>query len=148
MTTPRELSQQQKLVITALADGRSPSAAARLAQCSRSSIRRWMALAHFREALEEAEAARIEKVQARLWRATDKAIVALEQIVDQEDGDPNVKVKAAQAILSGLARLRKPVQKVEAPVKAEPVREPQEPQPPSFEKKPLTLNFLQRGVGG
>lgn len=102
-----DLNRNQSKAITALLVHSTIEQAAEAANLTPRTIHRYLDDAEFRAALSQAEGAAIDLATRRLLRLGDKAIDALESVLDNpaQKGAGNKRL-AAQAILDHLLKLR------------------------------------------
>jgi len=103
----QKLTVRQKRAITALMETPTLAEAAALAGVNPRTLHRWLDTQAFRAGLSAAEGAAINNVSRRLVQLGDKAVDALESVLDNpnQKGAGNKRL-AAQAILDNLLKLR------------------------------------------
>lgn len=101
-----ELTTKQKQAIAALLSSRNVKEAAHAAHVSERSLYRWLTLPAFRAAVLEAEGNAIDWATRRLIGLQDGAIDTLESVLNDFQAGAGVRLRAAQAVLDYLLRLR------------------------------------------
>lgn len=94
------LTPAQLTVIQALAIGAPVTAAAKLADVSRTTIYSWLEDPHFHQAYAYAHQEYAMTIRDRLHNLAAKALEKLEAILDDPNATPSVVLKAALAILN------------------------------------------------
>lgn len=95
-----QLTTAQITVIHALAIGATVSAAAKLADVSRTTVYAWLEDPHFHEAYGYAHQEYAMTIRDRLQDMAAKALARLEAILDNPNASPSVVLKATLAILN------------------------------------------------
>jgi hypothetical protein len=103
---PDELTTRQRKAVACLLSERNALAAAKAAGVGERTLFRWLADPVFRVAVREAEADAIDTASRRLVGLSDTAIDTLAGILTDEETAPALKLRAAQAILDHLLKLR------------------------------------------
>jgi transposase len=98
-----KLPTRKERVIAALLEESSIAKAAERCGLSERTVRRWLQRDDFRQAFDQAKRTIMESTVARLTATSEKAVGALAKNV--ECGNPGTEVKAANVILSQVARL-------------------------------------------
>lgn len=104
-----KITARQRRLIEALLAGQNISQACKTAGVGRRTYYRWMKLAHFADALQEAETELLTGLMRRLLGMTEGAADALGEIV-ADRRLPAARLQAARAILDNLVRLRNTVE--------------------------------------
>jgi hypothetical protein len=102
--TVRRRAHQDEILIEALADGASYSAAAALAPVSTRTVRRRMASPEFAAAVQQRRAQRMGEVTGLLGRLAHRAVATLEECLEADR--PSDQIRAAQVVLGQLHRFR------------------------------------------
>jgi len=92
--------------IAALLTARNVQEAAKLAGVSERTLSRWLAEPGFRAGLLTAEGDAIDAATRRLLTLQQAAIDTLEQVLGDVGAGPGVRLRAAQAVLEHMLRLR------------------------------------------
>lgn len=102
-----KVTRNQRKAIAALLRYKTIEEAAEAISVNPKTLHRWLDRADFRLALGQAEGASLDRITRRLLVLGDKAINAIEDIIDNPDqpGASNKRL-AAQAILDQLLKLR------------------------------------------
>lgn len=100
----RRRAHQDEILIEALADGLSYSAAGALAPVSARTVRRRMQSPEFAAAVHQRRAQRMGEVTGVLVRLAHRAVAALEECLDADR--PSDQIRAAQVVLGQLHRFR------------------------------------------
>jgi len=107
MSDTKSLTRNQRRAITALLEHPTIGEAAAAVGVNPKTISRWLDESDFRSALHQAEGAAIDLSTRRLLLLADKAISALDSVLDDpEQGGATNKRLAAVAVLDHLMRLR------------------------------------------
>lgn len=101
-----ELSSRQRKAIAALLSTRNVSEAAQASHVGERTLYRWLTLPDFRAAVTEAEGEAIDAAARRLIGLQDDAITTLQAVLDDSQAGAAVKLRAAQAVLDYLLKLR------------------------------------------
>ena len=94
-----KFSRRMEQSVVAVLTCSSLEAAAAQAGVSESTLRRWLKTPDFSTALRAAQREIYQQSMTQLVRVTGKAVAALEQILDDVEAPPAVKVSAAKAVL-------------------------------------------------
>ncbi len=101
------LTPPQRKAIDALLTGASVANAAKAAGIAERTLYRWLAdNAHFQQRLTQAEGQVIGGVTRRLVGYADHALTTMVQIMADRTHSPATRLRAAQAILDSMLRLR------------------------------------------
>lgn len=100
------LTPRKRKAIEALLTTCDTTRAAQAAGVSRDTVYRWMREEAFKNALKEGAAEALEGLSRNLVQLGDKAIKALAAALDDSTAGTNIKVRAADVILSRLLQLR------------------------------------------
>lgn len=106
MAETENLTTAQKRGIVALLTERDVRAAARAAKVGERTLARWLTFPAFREALLDAEGAAIDAATRRLLGLQSDAIDTLANTLSDPKAGAAVKLRAAQAILDYLLKMR------------------------------------------
>lgn len=106
MEHKKSLKPNQIEAITALLENETVKEAAALAGVCRTTVYRWLRDPDFQQALRAGEGAILDKVSRRLILLADKAVTALESVIDEpmQEG-ASQKRFASQAILDNVLKL-------------------------------------------
>jgi len=99
------LSPKQVRAVSAVVETFSLSDAAEQAGVSLSTLYRWMREPAFMAALREVEAYLLDETVRRLLYMQNKAVQAIEDVLDDANASPMVKLRAAQTVLDGIVKL-------------------------------------------
>ena len=99
-----KFQRKQGQAIVALMSCTSTEAAARKAGVGESTLRAWLTKPDFLAALRGAQREIYQQSMTQLVRVTGKAVAALEQILDDKEAPPAVRVSAAKAVLDLAAK--------------------------------------------
>jgi phage host-nuclease inhibitor protein Gam len=116
-TNEKALTQAQQRAIVALLTTKTHDEAAQQAGIASRTMRAYLALPHFRDALKAAQSEAFQDALATLGQIVGKAIATLERNLDC--GKPSVEVRAASAVLehsikdAELQRLTRRIQDLE-----------------------------------
>lgn len=105
-TEVAELTPKQHRAILALLSTKSVGEAAKLAKVGERTLWRWMGDPLFRANLAGAEADMIDAATRRLLQMQDGAIETVKAIMQDAEASPTVRLRAAQAVLDYLLKLR------------------------------------------
>ena len=100
------LTSRQRRAIAALLSSRDVKAAALAAHVGERTLYRWMGEPGFRAALSLAEGGAIDGATRRLLTLTDPAITTIALVMADHGNPAGVRLRAAQAVLDYLLRLR------------------------------------------
>jgi hypothetical protein len=103
---PQELTTRQRRAIAALLAARDVKAAAELAHVGYRTILRWLDMPAFKAALLAAEGNALDGATRQLVALADSAIKVITWTMDNKEHPPAVRLRAAQAVLDYLLRLR------------------------------------------
>lgn len=103
---PSELTTRQQKAIAALLTSRDAKAAAAAAHIGYRTLCRWLTEPAFKAALMQSEGEAIDTATRRLLGLQDAAIDTFDTILTDEKAALAIKLRAAQAILDYLLRLR------------------------------------------
>lgn len=106
MAENNALTLRQRKTITALLAARNVPEAAQAANVGERSVYRWLADPAFRAALLAAEGAAVDTATRRLVGLSDGAIDTLAEVMTAHDTAPAVRLRAAQAVLDTLLKMR------------------------------------------
>lgn len=105
MTIKDGLTPNQLRGIEALMSQATIKAAAESIGVNKRTILNWLELPHFVEALRTAQSQAIDATVRRLAEASSEAVTTLRDAMGDDDTPPAVRVRAADVVLSQLARL-------------------------------------------
>lgn len=100
------MASRQARAIAALLQARNLAEAAHMAGVSGKTLARWMAEPAFRAALLDAEGQAIDAATRRLVALQAGALDVLEAVLSDTSAAPGVRLRAVQAVLDNLVRLR------------------------------------------
>lgn len=100
------LTPTQRRAIVCLLTERDVKAAAQAAGVGYRTLMRWLELPAFRAALLAAEGEAIDQVTRRLVQLAEPAVSVLTWAMADKGNSPAVRLRAAQAVLDGLLKLR------------------------------------------
>jgi len=103
---PEDLTTRQRRAVAALLTERNVTAAAKKANVGERTLFTWFADSRFRLAVREAEGDAIDAASRRLVGLADGAIDALSAVLADQESGAAVKLRAAEAILGHLLKLR------------------------------------------
>lgn len=107
MTPDGTLTRNQKRVIPALLTYRHVEEAAAAVGIGKRTLLRWLAEdATFRQALAKAEGQAIDAAARQLVSLADEAVNTLRDLMDSETASDSVRLRAADAVLGHLFKLR------------------------------------------
>lgn len=101
-----ELTPKQHRAILALLSAKSVGEAAKQAKMGERTLWRWLSDPLFRAALAGAEADMIDTATRRLLQMQEGAIETVQAIMEDAEASPTVRLRAAQAVLDYLLKLR------------------------------------------
>jgi hypothetical protein len=100
------LSAKQERAVALLASGNSARATARELGCGERTVRNWLALPAFKQALREAEAAVLAELARLVLSLPDLAVVAIKQVLEDESLSASVRLRGAQIAIDALLKVR------------------------------------------
>lgn len=100
------LSAKQQRAIVALLSTKSVSEAAKQAKVGERTLWRWLGDPSFRVHLAGAEADMLDATTRRLLQLQDGAIETVQAIMQDAEANAGVRLRAAQAVLENLLKLR------------------------------------------
>ena len=106
MTTRQNLTPKQSKAALVLGATGDVSSAAKTAGVTRTTVYDWLTRAEFLAAVRGHEAATVDAVARRLVGFGDAAINTLATLMADETGPPSVRLRAAEAVLGNLIRIR------------------------------------------
>jgi hypothetical protein len=104
--THAELTSAQRKGLAALLVAKNVREASQASGIAERTLHRWLADARFLLALSSAEGQAIDAATRRLVGLQDKAVGALESILDNPAAHPSLRLRAAVCVLEQLIRLR------------------------------------------
>jgi len=106
MEHKKNLQPNQIEAVTALLENSTVKEVAALAGVGRTTVYRWLRNSNFQEALRAGEGAILDKVSRRLILLADKAVTALESVMDDPTQEgASQKRFASQSILDNVLKL-------------------------------------------
>jgi len=106
MTTRQNLTPKQSKAALVLGATGDVSGAAKTAGVTRTTVYEWLTRADFLATVRGHEAATVGAVARRLVGLGDAAIDTLSSLMEDETGTPSVRLRAAEAVLTNLIRIR------------------------------------------
>ena len=106
MTTRQNLTPKQAKAALVLGATGDVSGAAKTAGVARPTVYEWLSHAEFLAAVRGHEAATVGAVARRLVGLGDAALDTLTALMEDETGPPSVRLRAAEAVLANLIRIR------------------------------------------
>lgn len=92
--------------ICALLNHSSLTAASASCKVSERTLRRWLRIPEFREALAEAERDMLERVSNHMTQLAASALAALENVLNDADASGSTRIRAAMAVLDHTLKWR------------------------------------------
>ena len=105
-TMEKPLPPKQRIALEAILSGNSQREAARIAEVTEDTVRRWVREERFQAAMKAAESEMLSSVSRNLTRVGEKAISTLEAVLDSQTAPAHVKVRAADTVLARLIPVR------------------------------------------
>lgn len=102
----RKLPTKKARAISALLSCRTVEEAAKQAKVGERTLHRWLTDPTFKAHLARAEGALIDGATRRLLRAQERAVSTLEEILQDSEARPSVRLRAAQIVIDAMLKLR------------------------------------------
>lgn len=106
MATNGSLKPRQWLAVSALLEARNVQDAAKASGVGERTLFRWMTLPEFRAAMLTVESEIIDQATRRLLSLQYQAIDTLAEVLSDDQAGASVRLRAAQAVLDYLLKLR------------------------------------------
>jgi len=130
------LSTRQQRALELLLAGQTITEAARAVGINRSTLTRWLASPHVRQALGEQRQRRMDEIHHRLAALTDRALDSLGAVLEGE-APPGAKVRAALGVIDVLLKVREQTELVDRIERLERIVVEREDLPLPNERRPL-----------
>lgn len=101
-----QLTPKQQRAVTLLASGKSARATAAELKCGERTVRGWLGVPAFKQALAEAEAGMLAELSRHVLTLPEKAVAVVCEILDDTSVGASTRLRAAQVALDALLKVR------------------------------------------